>query len=100
MRPGRIDSKFELKECNDEQIVKMLRSFISKRSKISIHGRNIKSIDHEELDKKIKMFVKYLCDENGQSKIKPCNLQFYILKYIENVDDIFKNVDELRDIDN
>ena len=34
LRPGRIDRKFELKECNDEQIVNMVKTFIQKRNKI------------------------------------------------------------------
>jgi ATP-dependent 26S proteasome regulatory subunit len=141
LRPGRIDKKFELKECNSEQIAKMINTLLKKKMKIdlnykksldkssdsdnsnnndsdddsddcvnsSVHHKNqkkqLKENNYDEeyekfkmdinLNKRINDFVGRLCDENGQSKIKPCEMQFYILKYITDVDNIFNNYEEL-----
>ena len=98
IRPGRIDSKFELKECNSEQIYNMIRSFVEKFSEVQIkeiEGFNVKEYIPANYEVKVEQFVEKLMEGNEYSKIKPCALQFYILKYIENVDDIFDNIDEL-----
>ncbi len=95
LRPGRIDRKFELKECNAEQIEQMITRFIEKRKLIDIENHSTPSYPENEFKKKIREFNQKVCDSNGQSKIKPCGLQFYILKYIESIDSIFDNYQEL-----
>lgn len=91
IRPGRIDRAFELTYCNDEQIFNMVKSMITKyyafldmtlekNKMLHIHDRTL------ELIKKL-----------GTNKIKPSKLQFYILKYLNNLDDIFDNYLELLD---
>lgn len=95
IRPGRIDTKYELKECNQEQICRMISSFIEKRQSVAIYGTKLTNIDWEDMDRKTKEFAMSICDEQGQSKIKPCALQFYILKHLQNVEDIFKHRDQL-----
>lgn len=95
LRPGRIDCKFELKECNKEQISMMLHSFIEKRMSIKIKGKRGKKYAKKELNAKIEELSSKLCDRNEMSKIKPCQMQHYILKYIENIDGIFENYREI-----
>lgn len=94
LRPGRIDCKFELKECNDEQINDMILCFIEKSSRVlkNIGGR---IVDMNVVENQIKNLIPLLVDSNGMSNIKPCQLQFYILRYIDNIDDIFTNYREL-----
>ena len=94
LRPGRIDRMFELKECNDEQIELMIKTFINKRANVFKDIEKV-TINQEKLDDNIKSFIKNLTNENGMSTIKPCELQYYILKYIDNIDDIFNNYREL-----
>ena len=53
------------------------------------------NFSESELDEKIATFVKNLVDEDGKSNIKPCALQFYLLRYIRHVDDIFNKYAEL-----
>lgn len=91
LRPGRIDRKFHLRECNHEQIELMLRSFITKRNKIFKET----AVD-PQMDDHIRTFVQHLTDESGMSTIKPCELQYYILKYIDNINDIFDNWQEIK----
>ncbi|ARF10123.1 AAA family ATPase [Hokovirus HKV1] len=91
LRPGRIDKIFYLGHCNDEQIGKMLKSFINKLKNIDIKY----FIKDDEVDRLIYDFIKKLCFENGQSKIKPCELQAYILSNIDDIYNIFNNVDQL-----
>lgn len=110
LRPGRVDQIFELKECNHEQIESMTRSFIKNRLELSIDAdiSEAKAKQESELlekwtqsyiDEKVTEFVSRLVDPYGMAlnKIKPCNLQFYLLKYIVNIDDIFTNWEELVD---
>jgi hypothetical protein len=94
MRPGRIDKMFHLGYCNNEQIENMLRSFIIKRSCV-FEEEKVEEINGAELTRQVDMFVAALCDSNGMSKIKPCELQFYILRYIGCVQEIFDNIAEL-----
>ena len=94
LRPGRIDKIFELKECNSEQIELMIRTFLNKRNNILSNVENT-VIDYDKINNNIKLFIKKLTDKNGMSSIKPCELQYYILKYIDNIDDIFNNYKEL-----
>ena len=43
------------------------------------------------LENKIEEFATRLIDGDGMSKIKPCELQQYLLSNIDNIDDIFDN---------
>ncbi len=95
LRPGRIDRKFELKDCNAEQIEKMIMSFIEKRLQIKIKGYETANYQEYELRAKISELNQKICDSQGQSKIKPCLLQCYILKNIESIEGIFENYQEL-----
>lgn len=98
LRPGRIDKKIELKECNHEQITMMMNSLIAKYQKISINDERFVKYDinsKEELDAKIDNFANILTNDENMSKIKPCQLQFYILKYIDNLELLFTNYYEL-----
>jgi ATP-dependent 26S proteasome regulatory subunit len=52
------------------------------------------------LDEKINEFCESIIDPNTgytYKKLKPCEIQGYLLKYIENIDNIFKNVHELNE---
>lgn len=103
LRPGRIDVKFELKECNSEQIEEMTRTFLEKRIKMSgkiFADDKVKVYPQTKLDKLIKEFADNLTDSYGSSKIKPCQLQFYLLRYIRKIDEIFDNYRELLVGDN
>ena len=98
IRPGRIDSKFELKECNSEQIFDMVRSCVDKFAELqTAEIKDFEPRDYipDNYEAKTEQFVEKLMDGQEYAKIKPCALQFYILKHIENVDDIFENVNEL-----
>ena len=104
LRPGRIDVKFELTECNAEQIEEMTRSFLLKRldmsNKFFVTNESEKAYTQDEIDSLIQKFVKHLADENGKSKVKPCELQFYLLRYIRNIQDIFDKYYELLNTEN
>jgi AAA+ superfamily predicted ATPase len=97
IRHGRIDKAFHLKECNDEQIHKMTYTMIKKRLKLMNDLTEQQKYGEEYLKKRISQFVSDLVDDDGMSlgKLRPCELQYYLLKYIENVDDIFTNWGEL-----
>jgi len=99
IRPGRIDTKFELRECNDEQIEAMVKTIITRRLNISTKNNdNLKEKYTEEfIDEKILELVSNLTDEwgNALNSIKPCELQYYLLKYISTIDPIFENYEEL-----
>jgi hypothetical protein len=100
LRPGRIDRKFELAECNGEQINMMAKNIITKSIKLSnefkVYGESyIQEYFDDNVKDKLDLFVKNLIDENDMSKIKPCQLQVYLLRYIENIDNIFNNYQEL-----
>jgi hypothetical protein len=95
LRPGRIDRKFELKECNDEQIVQMARNMCNKRLEMLVklpnHVDN-KYRDEKLLTSKIDEFVSRLVDPKTKlSTIRPCELQQYLLKHIESIDALFNN---------
>ena len=93
IRPGRIDKLFELKECNEEQIISMTTGFIRKRNNVFVEDKNIYKQD--QIDESISQFAQKLVKRDKTTNIKPCELQFYLLKYIENVDEIFRNYNEL-----
>lgn len=125
LRPGRIDHKFELTYCIREQIEDMVRSFIKKKleldKKLEAENNNANnnndsfiesdalsnhsnhsnlSEDDDFLEDKITKFCEALIDPSTgytYKKLKPCEIQGYLLKYIENVDNIFKNVHELNE---
>lgn len=91
IRPGRIDKIFLLKECIHEQIVDMVTSFIEKRKNMNIG----KSLEKETYTEEINDFANKLCDTDGNSKIKPCDLQNYLLNHIKDVYEIFSCYKEL-----
>jgi len=95
LRPGRIDVKFELRECNAEQIEDMTRTFLVKRldmsDKFFASNGTEPTYTQAELDRRILEFVGRL----NKANIKPCELQFYLLRYIRNIQDIFDNYTEL-----
>jgi chaperone BCS1 len=98
LRPGRIDVKFQLKECNDEQIEQMTKTFLLKRMDMAgkiFADETLLNLTEKDLDQKIHKFVKKLVNSKGESLIKPCELQFYLLRYIRNIEDIFENYNEL-----
>jgi SpoVK/Ycf46/Vps4 family AAA+-type ATPase len=106
LRPGRIDRKFLLTYCNDEQIYKMASNFIEKRLTIMQNGMksdseaktfetvhldsNKKYIDFDYKDAKIREFVQTVMD-SGQ-KYTPSQMQQYFIKNIKKIDNIFENV--------
>lgn len=100
IRPGRIDHKYNLGPCDYDQIVHMTK-YIIKKSIDLIKSNNLENIkiennyEDDELYSKIDEFANKLVNDNKLSKIKPCKLQQYILKNIENIDLIFNNWSEL-----
>lgn len=112
IRPGRIDFSIELTYCDRYQIVTMSSNII-KRS-YDVFSKIVEKYGSEiindcgvifnnphgtaQLDEKIEIFADNLMCGETISKVKPCELQVYILKYIENVDKIFDNYQELLDI--
>lgn len=97
IRPGRIDRKFHLGECNSEQIETMLQKIIKIKFEFEDKNpRNLKYYDEKYLNEEIKKFTKYVTDENTKlSRYKPCEIQQYLMRNIENIDDIFNNVNEI-----
>lgn len=96
IRPGRIDRKFELTYGDEFQIREMTKSFIERRLKLENkfeETRNAKYFDGKYLDVEIEKFVKKI--EKMAIKIKPCELQGYMMKNIMNIDDIFDNVEKI-----
>jgi hypothetical protein len=93
IRPGRIDKKFELTYCNNQQIHDMLKSFIGKILGIIDNNKyKIDDLDENKiLDLKINDFIKNI----DNIKIKPCELQSYIMKYIEDIDSMLDSYHEL-----
>lgn len=101
MRAGRIDCKFELKECNREQIEQMVTFFVKNR--ISLAETVFKKdLDPEgqykddHLIAKAKVFSAHLVDSSDQSHLKPCDLQSYLLKHIDRIENVFSNVESLK----
>jgi len=89
IRPGRIDKAFELTYCVHEQIVGMLLHMIEIYN--SYMNVEITSEYKDYLVSKTNEFA----DRIVGSNVKPSKLQFYILKYIGDFDDIFNNFEEL-----
>jgi SpoVK/Ycf46/Vps4 family AAA+-type ATPase len=111
LRPGRIDRKFKLSYCNDEQFYKMIDTFIKQRLLLmqdaitrnngantfgtEFMENNKKYIDLDYRDDKIRTFIKSLmeCDE----KYTPAQMQQYLIRNIENIDSIFDNVKSIQE---
>ena len=98
IRPGRIDVKYELKECNSEQIRSMFRMFLKKRRVIfdkeglvtPVEGR-VSRIDNSldsEIETKITKVASLLVNSRDESQITPCVLQQYLLKHIRSEKDM------------
>ncbi len=103
IRPGRVDARFELKECNREQIEVMVKSFIDKSVELIDLTRDeclgeedeAKKYSCSNLPQRIREFANHLTNSSGESVLKPCEIQSYLLKYIDNPDDLFGNYSEL-----
>ena len=105
IRNGRIDCKFELVECNGEQIIMMIKSFINKRVnqlkylseslKTNMYDEIIAKYTQEYVAKEAIIFAERLVDSNGMTKFTPSQFQHYLIKYIEKIEPIFTNYDEL-----
>jgi SpoVK/Ycf46/Vps4 family AAA+-type ATPase len=112
MRPGRIDRKFKLGKCNDEQICDMTRYIVKQRLKLmtdavessttggtfekSYSDINSKYLDEQFLNAKIKAMADYLVDEDKMSNYTPAEFQQYLIRNIRNIDDIFNNVSNIK----
>jgi hypothetical protein len=103
LRPGRIDCKFEMKECTKDQIIHMTTNFVQKRIELEdklfekcVSTRPVyANVDLKKFENDIDNFATKLCNGNIYSKIKPCDLQVYLLKYIDTIENIFENIDVL-----
>lgn len=107
IRPGRIDKKFELRECDRYQIKHMARGYIKKAREIDPEYYENITIDDkpvpltdEYIRESSRKFADVLTGENGFARnfIRPCELQTYLLKYIDNLPAMFANYDELLQI--
>lgn len=95
LRPGRIDRQFELKECNDEQIIDMATKFIQRRVALLNKTNEKEYYTDEYLKTKTMEMANKLVNIHRISSIKPCELQYYLLRYIDVPDDIFTHAHEL-----
>lgn len=116
IRPGRIDFSIELTFCDHHQIVEMTTNIITKsydiinnitlgsentistkNTEMSIHKQIIfkNPYNKSQLDLKIQEFADNLVCDQYLSNVKPCELQVYILKYLDNIQCIFDNYKEL-----
>ncbi|ARF12213.1 AAA family ATPase [Klosneuvirus KNV1] len=101
IRPGRIDHRYMLGTCDYEQICKMTHYIVTKSleliktNHLETLSTDTKKYDDDYLEKHVGLFAEKLVDDKKESKIKPCQLQQYILKYIENPDELFQNYGEL-----
>lgn len=78
----------------------MTRNIISKRLSMFAKPEEQEQFTGDKLDKKLKEFSNILCDEIGMSKLKPCDLQYYLLTHIEDIDELFNGVDDLKNLKN
>jgi len=106
IRPGRIDFCLELTYCDRDQLIQMTRNMIinsyriieSEIKEINMTTNKISFLnpyDEHQLELQIENFANNLTQGEQMSKVKPCELQTYILKHIDNVEDIFTCYDEL-----
>lgn len=101
IRPGRIDHRYMLGTCDYEQICKMTHYIVTKSleliktNHLETLSTDTKKYDDEYMEKNVSLFSSKLVDDKKESKIKPCQLQQYVLKYIENPDELFEHYEEL-----
>lgn len=90
IRPGRIDIKYELKECNAEQIRSMFRMFLKKRRVVFDKEKLVSADDklNPEIETKIAKVASLLVNSRDESQITPCVLQQYLLKHIRSENDM------------
>jgi len=119
LRPGRIDRKFNLTYCNDEQLYKMLHNFVKqrlslmenaltesdnedKKTKVQTNSfeteyadKNMRYLDYDYLDLRVRKFVDYLttCSDT----YTPAQIQQYLIRNIENIDNIFDNMCDIKE---
>ena len=104
LRPGRIDCKFQLDACQGTQIKQMVRFFVKNRIRLAKQNFK-KDLDpnreycDQKLEDKCDAFAARLCDTNGRTDIRPCEMQSYLLRNIDEIENVFKNVDTLNVID-
>ena len=116
LRPGRIDRKFKLAQCNDEQIYQMADNFIKQRLILMESAlkklknepqQGVFEVEHCEdnkkylsspyLEEQIVKFIKTITNEQGVSQYTPAQMQQYFIRNIENIDDIFSNVNNINE---
>ncbi|XWV26832.1 AAA family ATPase [Tupanvirus soda lake] len=110
IRPGRIDFSLELTYCDHHQIVQMTQNMIIKSYEIIGEMLSDKKDENSKclskfvfnnpyttsgLIHEINKFADNLTQGKITSRVKPCELQVYILKYLDNVDNILNNYKEL-----
>lgn len=100
IRPGRIDNKFELKECDSHQIISMVKNYIDKYINTQKSDFDIDNYLPTDYNEKLDNFTKLLLNNKEHSHIKPCILQYHILRYINNPQHIFDNIHELMEVEN
>lgn len=119
LRPGRIDRKFMLTYCVEEQMYKMLNNLIKQRlnlmnlalkkmdkeDKGAIGNGFIFEIENMESNKKYldvdfkNMKIQKFCKTVSESgdKYTPAQMQQYLVRNTENIDDIFNNVNNIKE---
>lgn len=106
IRPGRIDHSIELGYCDRQQIIDMTSNLIIKSYDIISEIKSTKSHNEskfifinpyhsDELMSMIESFADNLLQGEEISRVKPCELQVYVLRYLDNVEYIFKNYHQL-----
>lgn len=100
IRPGRIDLCLELSFCDRYQLIMMTKNMI--KNSYLIVAQEMKSkikffnpYTPDELDHQIEIFADNIIGNNILSCVKPCELQTYILKYVNNLKLLFSSYHEL-----
>jgi hypothetical protein len=102
IRPGRIDLCLELSFCDRYQLIMMTENMI--KNSYAIIAREAKNkitfynpYTSDELNYNVKMFADNIIGKKSLSCVKPCELQTYILKYVNNLELLFSSYQELLD---
>jgi chaperone BCS1 len=89
IRPGRIDKAFELTYCVHEQVITMLNYMIS------TYNTHINATVTNEYKSYIDAKIIDFADKLEGSQVKPSKLQFYVLKYLDDLERLFDQYEEL-----